>query len=453
MDHSQFTLAALQADAPPRPDAAGHWQSKAALRRACADALTDLDIAPDADLDVFWVPGRVEVLGKHTDYAGGHSLLIASDQGFIMAAAARPDNVVRIRAAQRHETATFAVTPELMPQMGTWSNYPMTVARRLARNFTAPPLRGADIAFAGDLPPAAGMSSSSALMIATYLVLATVNQLDQHPAYRAAITTPLQLAEYLGTVENGQSYGPLPGDKGVGTFGGSEDHTAILTCKPGVISRYAFAPSRFEVDAPAPADHVFAIGVSGVVAEKTGNARDLYNRASALAAAVTATWNAATGRDDRHMAAILAACAGDPTPLRAVLDAAHHDTFTAAQLRRRFDHFYVEHAEIIPAATAALLRGDVAGFGAAANASQQQGAALLGNQVPETIALAELATALGASGASAFGAGFGGSVWALVPQGDADAFLAAWRARYAEAFPQRAGDFFVTRAGTSAHRL
>ncbi|MCB0071113.1 MAG: hypothetical protein KDE20_06625, partial [Caldilineaceae bacterium] len=132
---------------------------------------------------------------------------------------------------------------------------------------------------------------------------------------------------------------------------------------------------------------------------------------------------------------------------------AHHDTFTAAQLRRRFDHFYVEHAEIIPAATAALLRGDVAGFCAAANASQQQGAALLGNQVPETIALAELATALGAAGASAFGAGFGGSVWALVPQESADAFLAAWRARYAEAFPQRAGDFFVTRAGTSAHHL
>ncbi|MEZ4581184.1 MAG: galactokinase family protein [Caldilineaceae bacterium] len=79
---------------------------QAALRRACADALTDLDIAPDADLDVFWVPGRVEVLGKHTDYAGGHSLLIASDQGFIMAAAARPDNVVRIRAAQRHETGS-----------------------------------------------------------------------------------------------------------------------------------------------------------------------------------------------------------------------------------------------------------------------------------------------------------------------------------------------------------
>ncbi|MEZ4611121.1 MAG: hypothetical protein R2838_12905 [Caldilineaceae bacterium] len=61
---------------------------------------------------------------------------------------------MRIRAAQRHETARFAVTPELTPQMGTWSNYPMTVAHRGALNFCAA-AAGADIAFASDLPPAA----------------------------------------------------------------------------------------------------------------------------------------------------------------------------------------------------------------------------------------------------------------------------------------------------------
>jgi galactokinase len=122
-------------------------------------------------------------------------------------------------------------------------------------------------------------------------------------------------------------------------------------------------------------------------------------------------------------------------------------------LRRRLDHFYTEHAEIIPAATDALVRGDVAAFGAAVNASQQQGAQLLGNQVPETVALAEMAVDLGAAGASAFGAGFGGSVWALVPRSDANGFLAAWRARYTRAFPQHPSDFFVTNAGGSAHRL
>ena len=61
--------------------------------------------------------------------------------------------------------------------MGHWSNYPMTVARRLARNF--PGLaRGADIAFLSTLPRAAGLSTSSALVTATYLVLDAVNDLS-----------------------------------------------------------------------------------------------------------------------------------------------------------------------------------------------------------------------------------------------------------------------------------
>ncbi|MEZ4611122.1 MAG: hypothetical protein R2838_12910 [Caldilineaceae bacterium] len=47
-------------------------------------------------------------------------------------------------------------------------------------------------------------------------MLATVNQLDQHPAYHAAITTPLQLAEYLGTVENGRATARCPATKGWG---------------------------------------------------------------------------------------------------------------------------------------------------------------------------------------------------------------------------------------------
>ena len=51
---------------------------------------------------------------------------------------------------------------------------------------------------------------------------------------------------------------------------------------------------------------------------------------------------------------------------------------------------------------------------------------LLGNQVPETISLASTARALGAAAASAFGAGFGGSVWALVPEADAHAFASDW---------------------------
>jgi len=107
----------------------------------------------------------------------------------------------------------------------------MTVAGRVAQNFLGA-LRGADIAFISDLPAAAGLSSSSALLIAIFSVFTRVNALDQRDEYRQEIDGREDLAGYLGTIENGQSFGSLAGSKGVGTFGGSQDHTAILCCGP-----------------------------------------------------------------------------------------------------------------------------------------------------------------------------------------------------------------------------
>jgi len=89
-------------------------------------------------------------------------------------------------------------------------------------------LRGADIAFASDLPPAAGLSSSSALVIATFLAISDLNALGAHDEYRRAIPDADHLAGYLGAVEGGAPFGSLDGDRGVGTFSGSQDHTAIL---------------------------------------------------------------------------------------------------------------------------------------------------------------------------------------------------------------------------------
>jgi galactokinase len=80
---------------------------------------------------------------------------------------------------------------------------------------------------------------------------------------------------------------------------------------------------------------------------------------------------------------------------------------------------------------------------------------MLHHQVPETEALALQARRLGAAAASAFGAGFGGSVWALVPEADAKAFLERWAAAYGEAFPARAAaaSFFATEAAPAAFAL
>lgn len=118
------------------------------------------------------------------------------------------------------------------------------------------------------------------MIVAIALALAEVNQLPASPTFQANIHNLTDLAGYLGTVENGQTFGSLAGDRGVGTFGGSEDHTAILNGRPNQISQYAYCPVRFQRAIPLPPGYTFAVGSSGVVAEKTGAAMELYNTAS-----------------------------------------------------------------------------------------------------------------------------------------------------------------------------
>lgn len=410
--------------------------------------------AAGADAGCAWfVPGRIEVLGKHTDYGGGRSLVAAVERGFCLVAAPRGDDEVRVHALDRGQVARFRLDPELSVPHGVWANYPMTVARRLARNF--PECRtGADIAFGSDLPPAAGMSSSSALIVATWLALAQVNGVQATARFRQNVPGDLACAEYLGTHENGQSYGALAGDRGVGTFGGSEDHTAILCSRAGHLGQFRYCPTRCERTVPLPPGYALAVGVSGVVAEKTGAAQTLYNRASLRARALVEVWRAATGRQEVYLADALRSTSDAAARLRAAL-ARGHGPFTAEELRVRLDHFEQEDGLIDPAGDA-LAAGDVAGFGAWVDRSQQATETLLGNQVPETIALARAARAHGAAAASAFGAGFGGSVWALVRSAGAEAFLDAWSRAYAAAFPGRAAagaSFFTTPAGPAAFRL
>jgi len=424
---------------------------KARLFDLAAQSLARRGAAPALAL---FVPGRIEVLGKHTDYAGGRSLLCTVERGFCLVAAPRADARVRAIDAAAAEEVSFELDAGLAVPEGTWGGYPMTVARRLARNFPAA-RTGADIGFASDLPPAAGMSSSSALLTAVFLALAAVNGLESHDAYRRELHTPEDLAGYLGTIENGQSYGTLDGDRGVGTFGGSEDHTSMLCCRPGQLSQYSFCPVRHERTVPLPGALSFVIGVSGVVAEKSGAARDRYNRLALAAQAILDLWRAASGRSDVTLAAAAASSPDAPDWIRRVLARSADARFDAETLLARFNQFMLESIQIVPAVGDALAAGDVDAVGPLVDRSQRGAEEWLGNQVPETAALARLAREEGALAASAFGAGFGGSVWAIVRSEEAEGFRRLWEARYREGFPGRAARmrFFVTRPGPPACRL
>jgi galactokinase len=391
-----------------------------------------------------WAPGRIELLGKHVDYGGGRSIVAAVERGFCFTYLPRADKQFNVTDADSGERVACQLVPE-QPQLSGWGNYVATVARRIARDFLlGGTLTGADVTFVSDLPPAAGLSSSSALVVGLLLILEAANYLSEA---QPAIRSREQLAEYAGAVENGRRFGPFVGDRGVGTLGGNQDQTAILCCEAGRISRFGYQPARREGALPVPDDLTFAVAASGVEAAKTGAAMEQYNRASRLLSHVLELWNRGTGRADATLMQALTTSPEATDRLRALL-ARQGDI----ALSERFEHFVAEVFDIVPGAWDAWARGDWPTLGRIVDRSQDLAERLLKNQVPETVHLAHHAREIGAIAASAFGAGFGGSVWALARRDSADAFLARWRDDYTSRFPQHAthSAFFTTAAGPPA---
>jgi galactokinase len=426
-------------------------EQKSGLFRLAARRLQDWAGKAREDRFRCFVPGRIEVLGKHTDYAGGRSLLCAVERGICALAAPRADSTVRIADARREQECEFSISTDLDPRSEHWPIYPRTVARRLARNFPGP-LHGMDMVFASDLPRASGMSSSSALLVCVYLLLEKRNDLRRRTEYQENIRNLEEEAAYLACIENGQTCGSLEGDAGVGTFGGSEDHTAILCSRPGRLRQYSFCPTRFEAEVSLRPEYVFLIANCGVAADKTGTAREQYNHASGAAREILKIWNEATGRVDPSLFAAATHAQDAPARIREVILSSGSAPYSAQDLLNRLDQFIEECLCIIPGAISALQANDMEAFGWQVKRSQTLAEQQLGNQIPQTIELAHAARRLGAIAASAFGAGFGGSVWAMARAEQAPELLTQWEEHYQNKFPTEAqkGSFFMSGAGPGA---
>ncbi len=408
----------------------------------------------DTEVTAHFVPGRIEVIGNHTDYGGGRSIIAGIERGCCMVAAGRTDSTLHVTDILIDDTATFQITSDLKPVAGEWSNYPMTVARRIVRNFPGS-IRGADIAFASNLPQDAGLGSSSMLMIATFLALSRLNGISTTDRYAGNISSTEDLAEYLGLVENGRSFRSLEGDRGVGTSGGCQDHTAILCCRSNALMQYSYRPARLERVLEWPDEQLFVIGVSGVVAQKTGSAMKQYNRAAGLMETALLLWRESTGSDDQHFGEALAGSTDVADKIRSLLSESDRAGAPAADLLDRFEHFFSMSEEIVPSAGEFLARSDVAAFGELCERAGSLGERLLKNTVPETEFLARSAKEAGAVASLPFGAGFGGSVWAMINADEAGSFMERWAQLYRNEYPDRRTDsqFFATAPGPPAFEL
>ena len=169
---------------------------------------------------VFRAPGRVNLIGEHTDYNDGFVLPMAIEHSTLAAAAPREGRRVRVLSLNVNRREEFDLDRPGPPRRGSWLDYVEGVARALeARGLR---LSGADIVIHSDVPSGAGLSSSAALEISVGLALVSVSgaELD-----RVALALAGQAAEheYVGTRSGIM-------DQFVASLG-REGHALLIDCR------------------------------------------------------------------------------------------------------------------------------------------------------------------------------------------------------------------------------
>lgn len=201
-----------------------------------------------------WAPGRVNLIGEHIDYLGFPVLPMALRQRVEVTFEARRDRLIRA-SSQPYGAREFGWREGLEPvAAGDWENYLRAAAMAVAGRWGAG--RGIDATVTSNLPAAAGLSSSSALLVAFALALLRAN------GWNAGFEELMEI---------------LPeGEHFVGTRGGGMDHAAVLASRAGCASLVSFQPVAVRHVA-IPGDWAFLVADSGVRAEKSGAARERYN--------------------------------------------------------------------------------------------------------------------------------------------------------------------------------
>ncbi|MBW7934351.1 MAG: galactokinase [Gemmatimonadaceae bacterium] len=378
------------------------------------------------------VPGRVELAGKHTDYAGGPSLTCATPFHMHAKAHAIPERRLRVYDQRSKTTMDVPLAPDAAPAGPRSSVYVAAVARRIARDFSSA-RTGVAFSLGSTIPTSMGMSSSSALVITLALGVFDANALWSAAEWAPVTDDPLAFAQYCAAMESGAPWGPFAGDTGVGTRGGAQDHIAICASEERAVGMYAYLPGRVLRRVPWPDSWRIVVATSGVKATKTGNAMGAYNRVADSVRALVDVWNADTGRSDATLGEVMNAAPDAYDHLRTLVPRAVRAEISADYLSARVQQYREETAVIVPGMAEAIARVDAPAMAELMQRSQEMAEHALQNQVPQTVWLAQHARECGAVAATAFGAGFGGAVWALADAAEEERVAERWMQAYRDA--------------------
>ncbi len=200
------------------------------------------------------VPGRVNLIGEHIDYHNRAVLPMAIQRRICIDYKGLDDGLVRAGSAS-YGVVEVALEGELKPGLaGDWSNYIKAAVQAVRGRWKV--LQGIEATVTSDLPAAAGLSSSSALLTGFTIALLRANGIEP------------TVAELMEVLPDGEQF--------VGTRGGGMDHAAVLGSKQGCALLVEFAPLRL-IDVPIPNRWSFVVAHSLKTAEKSGALREEFN--------------------------------------------------------------------------------------------------------------------------------------------------------------------------------
>ncbi|MFC1538267.1 galactokinase [Candidatus Latescibacterota bacterium] len=378
-------------------------------------------------------PGRVNLIGEHTDYNGFPVLPISIANSIKAVVSPRSDKKICIQnLSSQYESVSFDIKHDIPhSSRGHWSSYAKAAISALAgyRGFCGDMFSGMNALYEGDIPISAGLSSSSALVIASALSLLAVNGLEMGS---------IELAELMA---EGEWY--------VGTQGGGMDQAICLLGKRGYTVKIDFFPLKYQY-IPFPENYSIIVAHSLIRASKTKNTLFQYNKRVSECRLATALINSVY-KPDKSITLL-----GD-LPGTKFYDSFDnpgdfiHNTFdrevyslnelslitnvpetvltekylfgrdgksipfddSGFFLRKRALHVLTE-AERVERSCEALRQSDAAGFGALMNLSHQSCNKNYEISTPELNTLVSIMSESGALGARLTGAGFGGCAVALV---------------------------------------
>ena len=351
-------------------------------------------------------PGRVNLIGEHTDYSLLPVLPIAIQKRLQVHAEATGDGVVEARSDQF--SGVFRSDAAENP---SWSHYLSAVVELIGAG------DGARLTIGGNLPSTGGLSSSSALTVASLLALLRLR--DGEPGPNLLVDLAVRA------------------ERATGVEGGTMDQTLIVHAIAGTALRIDFDPASWH-GVGIPDDVAFVAGYSGKPAAKGGAAGDAYNKrvvGTRTAALLLGAAPPFLANVDGAVEDVVAALPGKALPPAEAtqLTAGRYESTDPLPVRAWARHVLTEAARV-EAATPALEAGDVETLGRLFDESHASLAHDYGVSTPKLDLLVAAARDSGAAGARLTGAGFGGWAVAVCDPDTVEAVAEAMASIAGEAF-------------------